>query len=63
MKMYSEKEKEITMRFAQDENCCSTIPNIKIDGRDIKQLLHAKCLGVTISQDLVWNKHMAKYCG
>ena len=36
----------------------STIPNIKIDGRDIAQFCHAKLLGVTISQDLTWNKHV-----
>ena len=36
----------------------STIPNIKIDGRDIAQVCYAKLLGVTISQDLTWNKHV-----
>ena len=44
--------------FAQDGNFRSTIPNIKIDGRDIAQVCHVKLLGVTISQDLTWNKHV-----
>ena len=57
MKNYSEKSKEITISFAQDGNFRSTIPNIKIDGKDIAQVCHAKLLGVTISQDLTWNKH------
>ena len=56
MKMYSEKEKEISISFAQDGNFRSTIPNIKIDGRDVAQVCHAKLLGVTISQDMTWNK-------
>ena len=58
MKINSEKSKEIIISFAQDGNCRSTIPNIKIDGRDIAQACHAKLLCVTISQDLTWNKHV-----
>ncbi|KAK2176899.1 hypothetical protein NP493_632g01023 [Ridgeia piscesae] len=44
--------------FAQDGNFRSTILNIKIDGRHIAQVCHAKQLGVTIYQDLTWNKHV-----
>ena len=58
MKINSEKSKEIIISFAQDGNFWSTIPNIKIDGRDVAQDSHAKLLGVTISQDLTWNKHV-----
>ena len=58
MKINSEKSKEIIISFAQDGNFRSTIPNIKIDGRDVAQVCHAKLLGVTISQDLTWNKHV-----
>ena len=58
MKINSEKSKEIIISVAQDGNFRSTIPNIKIDGRDIAQVFHAKLLGVTISQDLTWNKHV-----
>ena len=58
MEMYSEQSKEIIISFAQDGNFRSTIPNIKIDGRDIAHVCHAKLLGVTISQDLTWNKHV-----
>ena len=58
MKINSEKLKEMIISFAQDGNCRSTIQNLKIDGRDIKQVCHAKLLGVTISQDLTWNIHV-----
>ena len=57
MNINSEKSKEIVIRFSQDGNFRSTIPNINIDGSDIAQVFHAKLLGVTISQDLTWNKH------
>ena len=58
MKINSEKSKKKIISFAQDGNFRSTIPNIKIDGRDIAQVCHAKLLGVIISQDLTWNKHV-----
>ena len=58
MKITSEKSKEIIISFVQDGNFRSTIPNIKIDGRDVAQVCHAKLLGVTIYQDLTWNKHV-----
>ena len=60
MKINSEKSKQIIISFAQDSNFRSIIPNVKIDGRDIAQVCHAKLLGVTISQDLTWNKHVKK---
>ena len=58
IKINSEKSNEIIICLAQDGNFRSTIPNIKIDGRDIEQVCHAKLLGVTISQDLTGNKHV-----
>ena len=42
MKINSEKSKEIIISFAQYDNFRSTIPNIKIDGRDVAQVCHAK---------------------
>ncbi len=57
VKINSEKSKETIICFRQDGNFRSTIPNIKIDLRDIAQVCHAKMLGVTTSQDLTWNKH------
>ena len=36
----------------------TSIPNIKIDGIDVEQVDDANLLGVTISRDLSWNKHL-----
>ena len=58
MNINLEKSKEIIISVAQDGNFRRTIPTIKIDGRDIAQVCHATLLGVTISQDLTWNKHV-----
>ena len=56
MKINSEKSKEVIISFAQGVHFRSTIPNIKIDGRQIAHVCHAGLLGMTISQDLTWNK-------
>ena len=58
MNIYSEKSKKIIISVAQHGNFRSTTPNIKIDGRDVAQVCHAKLLGVTIYQDVTWNKHV-----
>ena len=58
MKINSEKN-QTKQLLVLHSNFRSTIPNIKIDGRDIAQVSHAKLLGVTIlRQDLKWNKHV-----
>ena len=48
-KLNREKSKEIIR---------NTIPNIKFYGIDVEQVDHAKRLGITISHDLSWNKHV-----
>ena len=49
MKINSVKSKEIIVSLAQDDNFSSTVPNIKICGRDIAEVSHVKLLSVTIS--------------
>ena len=61
MKIKYETSKEIIINFAQDGNFRSIIPNIKIDGRDIPQVCHAKLLGLTISQEDM-DQARIKYC-
>ena len=58
MKINNEKSKDMIISFAKNCNFRHTIPNIKIGGIDVEQLDHAKLLGVTISHDFSWNKHV-----
>ena len=44
--------------FVQDPEFRSTVPILVIDGNEIDNVLYAKLLGVTISSDLTWNKHV-----
>ena len=57
MKLNNEKSKDMIISFAKNGNFRHTIP-IKIDGIGVEQVDHAKLLGVTISHDLSWNKHV-----
>ena len=50
--------KKTIINVAQYSNFRSTIPNIKINGRDIAHVCLAKLLDETISHDLSWNKHV-----
>ena len=42
----------------QDSDFRSTVPRLIIDGNEIDNVRYAKLLGVTISSDLTWNKHV-----
>ena len=42
----------------QDPDFGSTVPRLIIDGNEIDNVQYAKLLGVTISSDLTWNKHV-----
>ena len=42
----------------QETEFRSTVPRLIIDGNDIDNVQYAKRLGVTISSDLTWNKHI-----
>ena len=56
MKINLEKSKEIIINLPQDGNF--RITTKKIDARGIAQVCPTKLLGVTICQDLTWNKHV-----
>ena len=59
MKLNKETSKEMIISFAKKNGIFrNTIPNIKSDGIDVEQVDHANILGVTISHDLSWNKHV-----
>ena len=44
--------------FMRDHELRSTVQRIIIDGNEIDNVHYAKLLGVTISSDLTWNKHV-----
>ena len=60
MKINSDKSKEMLISFMQDPEFRNrpTVPRLTIDGNEIDNVQHAKLLGVTISSDLTWNKHV-----
>ena len=49
MKINSEKSMEMIISFTQDVNFRNSVPNIVIEGKPVKQVGHAKLLGVTLS--------------
>ena len=58
MKINSDKSKEMLISFMQDPEFRNTVTRLTIDGNEIDNVQHAKLLGVTISSDLTWNKHV-----
>ena len=58
MKINSDKSKEMLISFMQDPDLRSTVPRLIIGGNEIDDVKYAKLLGVTISSDLTWNKHV-----
>ena len=58
MKINSDKSKEMLISFMQDPEFRNTVPRLTIDGNEIDNVQHANLLGVTISSDLTWNKHV-----
>ena len=57
MKINSEKSKEMIISFSHGDLGIE-VPNILIDGKVVKRVDHVKLLGITLSNDLTWKRHV-----
>ena len=51
-------KKEMVTCFTPYDNVRSSIPSIVIDGNLVETVEYAKLLGVTLSNDLTWDRHV-----
>ena len=58
MKINSDKSKEMTICFARDNDFLHDMPNLNVDRMPVQKVRYAKLLGITISCDLTWNRHI-----
>ena len=58
MTINSDKSKEMVISFMQDPEFRNTVPRLIIGGNEIDNVQYAQFLGVRISSDLTWNKHI-----
>ena len=57
MKINSEKSKEMIIRYTHG-NLGNEVPNILIEGKVVERVDHVKLLGIILSNDLTWKRHV-----
>ncbi len=58
MKLNSQKTKEMIICFCRNDDHHGSTPNIAIYGSVVDRVTEVNILGVTVSLDLIWNRHV-----
>ena len=58
MRLNSEKCKEMIIDFSRNYSLTSGIRSVTIGEQVLERVEHAKMLGVTISNNITWSKHV-----